>query len=180
MAEHAGDEEEARAVIDAERRRYPEARHHCSAYAVGADGAVQRSNDDGEPAGTAGTPILEAILGAGYLDVVVVVTRWFGGTLLGSGGLIRAYGGAAAEALRLAEPVRRQRVTVLTVYAGHDIAGSLAPVLHDSAQVIDTEYGAGVTFTVAASDADGLRAQIADASSGRAHVAVTGTRWMDV
>ena len=180
MAERADSEEEARAVIDAERRHHPEARHHCSAYVVGADGALQRGNDDGEPAGTAGTPILEAILGAGYRNVVVVVTRWFGGTLLGSGGLIRAYGGAAADALRLAQPLRRQRVTVLTVYAGHDIAGSLAPVLHETAQVIDTEYGAGVTFTVAASDADALCAQIADASSGRAHVAVTGTRWMDV
>src|SRR5699024_12698460 len=106
-------------------------------------GALQRGNDDGEPAGSAGTPILEAMLGAGYRNVVVVVTRWFGGTLLGSGGLIRAYGGAAADALRLAQPLRRQRVTVLTVYAGHDIADSFAAVLLDTAQVIDTAYEAG-------------------------------------
>lgn len=180
MAERAAGEEDAREVIRAERQRYPDARHHCSAYVLGSDGALQRSNDDGEPAGTAGAPILEAILGAGYRDVVVVVTRWFGGTLLGSGGLIRAYGGVAADALSMATPLRRQGVTVLTVHAGHDIAGSLAPVLHDMARVIDTEYGTDVMYTVATSDPDGLRTQIANTSSGHANVTAGGTRWMDV
>ena len=78
----------------------PEATHNCWAYRIGAE---YRSSDDGEPSGTAGRPILAAIEGQGYDQVVAVVTRWYGGIKLGAGGLVRAYGGAAAECLRSAE-----------------------------------------------------------------------------
>ena len=103
-------EEEARAVIDAARRAHHDARHHCSAFILGVDGRVERSNHDGEPSGTAGAPMLEVLRGSGLSDVVVVVTRWFGGTLLGTGGLIRAYSDAVAAALT--------HVTVHRVVAG--------------------------------------------------------------
>src|SRR5699024_12226704 len=69
-------------------------RHHCTAMVIGPEGRLQRTNDDGEPPGTAGSPMLEVLCGEGLSDVVAVVTRWFGGTLLGTGGLVRAYSAA--------------------------------------------------------------------------------------
>src|SRR5690606_33095353 len=83
-----GTEADARAVVEEMRRQHWDARHHCSAFVLGPDGALQRSSDDGEPAGTAGAPMLEVLRGHGVSDVVAVVTRWFGGVLLGAGGLV--------------------------------------------------------------------------------------------
>ncbi|MFX0538560.1 IMPACT family protein [Ornithinimicrobium sp. Y1847] len=119
------DEEAARAVVEEARATHWDARHHCSAFVLDPVGSTRRSNDDGEPAGTAGTPMLEALTHAGLTDVVAVVTRWFGGTLLGSGGLVRAYGGAVRAALEQASPLHRVRVREIDVRAGHDIAGRL-------------------------------------------------------
>src|SRR4051812_2651564 len=95
----AADEAQARQVIAAARAAHPSANHHCWAYVLGADGAVQRSSDDGEPGGTAGLPMLQMLTRRGVRCAVAVVTRWFGGTKLGAGGLARAYGGAVGEAL---------------------------------------------------------------------------------
>ena len=96
----------ARAVIAEARAAHHDARHHCSAFVLGADAMLRRSNDDGEPSGTAGRPMLDVLGGRGLSDVVVVVTRWFGGTLLGTGGLTRAYGDATAAALaEFASPI---------------------------------------------------------------------------
>jgi uncharacterized YigZ family protein len=96
----AGDEAAARGALAERMRRFHDATHNCSAWRL--RGGVQRANDDGEPGGSAGAPILAAIEGAGLVDCVVVVTRYFGGTKLGVGGLVRAYGDAAAEALATA------------------------------------------------------------------------------
>ena len=85
-----------------------DARHHCTAFVLGPDGATLRSNDDGEPSGTAGAPMLDVLRGRGLTDVVAVVARWFGGTLLGTGGLIRAYGDAASAALDVAPLLGRE------------------------------------------------------------------------
>ncbi len=92
-------EEAARGELTRVRKQYYDARHHCSAWIIGPGGENARSGDDGEPAGTAGRPILEVIRGAGVTNAMVVVTRYFGGTLLGTGGLVRAYTAAAREAL---------------------------------------------------------------------------------
>lgn len=100
-------EEEALARVEALRREHFKARHHCFAWRLGPDGARFRANDDGEPSGTAGRPILGQIDAAGLTDVAVVVVRYFGGTLLGASGLIHAYREAAAEALRAAEVVEK-------------------------------------------------------------------------
>ena len=93
---------EADAILLAEKKKYHDAKHHCSAYIIrGNDGApdIMHSSDDGEPSGTAGAPMLEVLTGAELKDVIVVVTRYFGGTLLGTGGLVRAYTDAAKAAL---------------------------------------------------------------------------------
>lgn len=93
-------EDEARSILAAREKAMWDANHHCSAWRL--RGGIARANDAGEPGGSAGAPILAAIEGAGLVDVVVIVTRWFGGTKLGVGGLVRAYGEAAALALEAA------------------------------------------------------------------------------
>lgn len=91
--------EEAASFIDSMRKKYYDARHHCSAFVIGRNKEITRCNDDGEPGGTAGKPILEVINGAEMVNTVIVVTRYFGGTLLGTGGLVRAYTEAARAGL---------------------------------------------------------------------------------
>ena len=95
----AESEEEALAFIEAMKKKYWNATHNCSAYVIGEKGQLKRCSDDGEPSGTAGKPILEVIRGAGLHNIFVVVTRYFGGTLLGTGGLVRAYTESAREGI---------------------------------------------------------------------------------
>ena len=104
----------------------PDATHNCWAYRIGGD---YRSSDDGEPAGTAGRPILAAIDGQGFDQVMVVVTRWYGGIKLGAGGLVRAYGGAAAECLRTASRRPLIAMATLDVHAGFDDMGAVHAAL---------------------------------------------------
>jgi uncharacterized YigZ family protein len=119
------DEAAADDVIATIRREFHDARHHCTAMVLGPDGQRQRSNDDGEPAGTAGAPMLAVLRGAELTDVVAVVTRYFGGTLLGAGGLVRAYGAAVHDALELARRRVRRHVEVIDIQVGHEDAGRL-------------------------------------------------------
>ncbi|SDS55740.1 IMPACT family protein [Agrococcus carbonis] len=100
-------------LVRAARRAHPDARHVCSAAVAGPHGEASRSNDDGEPASTAGAPILAAIAGRDLTDVAVLVVRWFGGVKLGTGGLVRAYGGIAADALDAAGRLARVPATEL-------------------------------------------------------------------
>lgn len=113
------------AAVAAVRREFPDARHHVTASVLGEDGATQRCHDDGEPAGTGGAPVLAALVGAGVTDVVAVVTRYFGGVLLGTGGLVRAYGGAVSQALAGASLVHRRHVDLVEVTAPVAAAGRL-------------------------------------------------------
>ncbi|WP_052666287.1 IMPACT family protein [Nitriliruptor alkaliphilus] len=117
------DLEAAAAVVAGARREFHDARHHCSAWILGPEGGQTRSNDDGEPSGTAGAPMLAVLDGAELTDVVAVVTRYFGGTLLGAGGLVRAYGQAVSTAVQEAVRVARQLVVLIEVRAPHAEAG---------------------------------------------------------
>jgi uncharacterized YigZ family protein len=121
----AADEAAADQVVAEVRRRFYDARHHCTATVLGPDGQGQRSSDDGEPSGTAGAPMLAVLRGAELTEVVAVVTRYFGGTLLGSGGLVRAYGGAVTAALGVAVRLRRRPLALRDVVVGHADAGRL-------------------------------------------------------
>lgn len=174
-------EEDARAVVEAARRRHWDARHHCSAFVLGPDGATRRSSDDGEPAGTAGAPMLEALTGRGLTDVVAVVTRWFGGTLLGTGGLIRAYSQAVAAAAGQARLVTCELRDTCTVTVSPAHAGRLEHALRASGyDVLGTSYGARdaqVRVSVPPGQAAQLTAAAAAATAGAAQVAVTGTAW---
>jgi len=119
--EHVKTEEEALAFIESMRKKYWNATHNCFAYVLGERSQVQRCSDDGEPSGTAGKPMLDVLLGEEIHDVVVVVTRYFGGTLLGTGGLVRAYSGATKEGLNASKVIvkmRGQKLSVQTDYTG--------------------------------------------------------------
>ena len=150
----------AQAVAEV-RRRWPDARHHATAVVLGPDGQRQRSSDDGEPAGTAGAPMLSVLVHAELTDVVAVVTRWFGGTLLGAGGLVRAYGGTLTDALDRAQRLRREHVLLLEVTAPIALAGRLGHALHQLAEVHHLDLGPGVysphqvTFPVTAPQEQG-------------------------
>ncbi|PPK97971.1 putative YigZ family protein [Kineococcus xinjiangensis] len=113
----------ADAAVAAVRAELTGAGHHCTAAVLGLDGAEQRSGDDGEPAGTAGAPMLAALRASGLSGLVAVVSRWFGGTLLGTGGLVRAYGGAVSHALEQAPVLRRRAAERVLLTAGHAAAG---------------------------------------------------------
>lgn len=170
-------EGEARAFIDEVRRRHHDARHHCTAFVIGPDAMLRRSNDDGEPSGTAGAPMLEVLSRRELSDVVVVVTRWFGGTLLGAGGLVRAYGEATAAALDAAGVVRRELRQVMQVVAMPADAGALDNRLRSLGYVTDVHYGARVTFMVSVVDSEEFEQQVAVASTGRAQVTAVGVTW---
>jgi uncharacterized YigZ family protein len=173
-------EEAARAVVEAARRQHWEARHHCSAFLLGPDGAIARSSDDGEPSGTAGAPMLEVLRGAEVSDTVAVVTRWFGGVLLGAGGLVRAYGDAVREALDAAGTLRRDLVTEVALDLPHADAGRVEGELRQrGVEVLDSTWGADVRLLLGTTDPDRLDAVVAELTSGSGAPLPVGTRWVD-
>ncbi|MGV9309013.1 YigZ family protein [Nonomuraea sp. NPDC003727] len=165
---------EAAAAFIAERRRlHPGATHNCTAYVIGQ--RLQKGDDDGEPGGTAGTPMVQALVGRGFNDVVAVVTRYFGGVLLGAGGLVRAYGSAVTETLDRVEPVRMVPARLVRVSVGHELAGRVENALRASAYPVrEAGYGAEASFAVAVGQdqVDVFTAWVATLTAGRAAVAV--------
>ena len=148
------------------------ATHNCWAYRVGPE---YRSSDDGEPSGTAGRPILAAIEGQGYDQVVVVVTRWYGGIKLGAGGLVRAYGGAAAECLRRAERRALVAMSEAVVVCQFDDLGSVHAALDSwAAEKLSEEFhenGVTLRLRVPAARLDALKSHLRDATRNRVRIA---------
>ena len=165
LLRRAPDEEAARTLLAEARREHHAARHHCSAWIVGADRDLQRSSDDGEPSGTAGAPMLAVLNGhprgpggEALSDVAAVVVRWFGGVLLGAGGLVRAYSDAVSAALDDAPLVVRERVLLRRVAVDHAGAGRLGHELRRTDVVVrGVEHAAdGATIVVGvAPESDG-------------------------
>ena len=177
----AADEEAARVVVEEMRRTHGDARHHCSAFVLGPDRALERSSDDGEPAGTAGAPMLEVLRGSEVSDVVAVVTRWFGGTLLGAGGLVRAYGDATRAALDAAGTLRRVLLHEATVVLPHADAGRVESELRSrGVTVLDTSYAAEVSLRVGLADPGPLDGWVAELTGGRVVARPAGQRGGDV
>lgn len=176
------DEDGARAVVAAQRRAHPAARHHCSAFVLGPDGRLRRSSDDGEPAGTAGAPMLEVLVGAGVSDVVAVVTRYFGGVLLGAGGLVRAYSDAVRECLHGAGTVRRRLARELAVTVEHAAAGRLEHDLRArGTEVTGVDYAdrATVRLSVPVADVAGTQRFVAEHTGGAGQVRLGDQVWVD-
>ncbi|TCT20461.1 putative YigZ family protein [Melghiribacillus thermohalophilus] len=130
-------EEEAQAFIQAIKKKHHDATHNCSAYMIGENDQIQKANDDGEPSGTAGIPILEVLKKKQLKDTAVVVTRYFGGIKLGAGGLIRAYSRATSEALQMTGIVRRQLMKQIIVESDYALLGKLENELRSSSYIID-------------------------------------------
>lgn len=173
-------EEAARALVAALRKEHWDARHHCSAFVLGPDSALQRSSDDGEPAGTAGAPMLEVLRGAGVSDVAAVVTRWFGGTLLGAGGLVRAYGDAVRVALAEAGTLRRDLVTEFAISLDHGSAGRVESELRARGLVVlDSAYGDRVRLVVGSTAPDSVGPLVAEVTAGAATAERVGEGWVD-
>lgn len=157
----------ATAFIATLRKEHWAATHNCSALRLGPDGGIQRSSDDGEPAGTAGVPMLEVLIRRDLTDTVAVVTRWFGGTKLGAGGLVRAYGRAVSEAVDAVGTLRRVRHRTFTFTTPHADAGRLQNALHTAGHPIaDIAYGRDAVFTVHVVDADRFVAWLAGQTGG--------------
>jgi len=152
----------------------PDATHNCWAYRIGGD---YRSSDDGEPAGTAGRPILAAINGQGFDQVMVVVTRWYGGIKLGAGGLVRAYGGAAAECLRTAPRQPLVAMAMLELHAGFEDIGTVHAALTVNGAEKRAETflvdGVRVQLSLPADRVDALKARLRDATRDRVRI-ITG------
>jgi uncharacterized YigZ family protein len=140
-------EEEARARIEVTRKRYWDANHNCTAWVIGPGQKLQRSSDDGEPSGTAGIPMLEVLKRRSITDTVAVVTRYFGGIMLGAGGLIRAYGQAVSGAIDEIGVVERKPLSVQTLVTSYDDAGRIENAIRASDfPLSDVAYGSHVTF----------------------------------
>jgi uncharacterized YigZ family protein len=137
------DEAAARGALEEIRRRFPNATHHCWAWRLGCD-ARERASDDGEPAGTAGRPILQVLRGAEISDVLAVVVRWFGGTKLGKGGLARAYSGAARVALEGIPTIERFARKELWVEVPYSKLGAVKRLIHPpEVEIGERRYGEG-------------------------------------
>ncbi len=142
-------ESEATGFIQSIKKKHWDATHNCSAYVVGENNGAQKANDDGEPSGTAGVPILEVIKKQCLRDVVIVVTRYFGGIKLGAGGLIRAYGSCASEGLRHVTIVERQLMQIVHVTVDYTLLGRMENELHQAGyQIGQTLFTENVTIEV--------------------------------
>lgn len=162
-------EAEALAFVDGVKKKYPDARHHVYAYVL-RDNSIMRFTDDREPQGTAGMPVLDAIRKNGCTDTVIVVTRYFGGTLLGTGGLVRAYTAAAIGALKNSEIVEYDVYTELSVVVGYPDYQKLAPIFTKNGfRIADSRFAVEVEIvgTVKKSAAECLIDELVQATGGR-------------
>ncbi|MGO2519170.1 MAG: IMPACT family protein [Microbacterium sp.] len=164
---------EADRIIAAIRKRAWDAAHNCTAMITGLDGEQARSSDDGEPSGTAGVPMLEVLRQRGLTDVVVIVTRYFGGTKLGAGGLVRAYSSAVSEALDRAALVKREVLTQVRIDVSHAEVGRFDNLLREwagrhGATLGEPHYGAvaSLELWVPPNELGVLEADLAAASAG--------------
>lgn len=164
-------EEAAVAFINEIKTRHWNASHNVYAYSINGDTLIQRFSDDGEPSGTAGMPVLEVIRRIGLQNVVVVVTRYFGGTLLGASGLIRAYSHGASLGLEAAEIVTRKLCVNICIMLEYTLFGKLQNMLMTNNNIIkDTQYGQDVELTVLieVGNEEALIKEIVDNTNGRA------------
>lgn len=164
-------EEEARAVLEAFRVADPNATHHCSAWRI-ATPNIERAHDDGEPSGSAGRPILSQLQGRDVVDAIAVVTRYYGGTKLGVGGLVRAYGAAAAAALDAADLVERVERSSLRLHHGYEDSARVEQVLARFEATTTADFGAAVLREVElpAAAVDPCIVALRDATAGRIRI----------
>lgn len=185
LATRTTSEAQAREFIASRRALYPDARHHCSAFIIANPGATptERSNDDGEPSGTAGKPMLEVLRGSQIFDVTVVVTRYFGGTLLGTGGLVRAYSQATTQALEQLSLCRRSQQYLWQLRAPVAEAGRIEAELRaGGANIVQTRWESQATIELASAVANPteLAALVANVTRGQGRLEAAGTKILEL
>ncbi|MCD8018196.1 MAG: YigZ family protein [Clostridiales bacterium] len=169
--------DEAQEFIEETKKRYWDARHNCSAFSIGTEHPLTRCSDDGEPGGTAGKPILEVILGSGISNVVIVVTRYFGGTLLGTGGLVRAYTEAAKAGIAHAVIIEKIPGVRMVLEMEYTDLGKIQYILAQNHIVTEeTEYTDRVTVHVIFpdDDKDKLGSLLTEGTGGRVRMREDG------
>lgn len=141
-------EEDAKAFVQKIKKEHPNATHHCYAFVIGEQNELQRSNDDGEPSGTAGVPMLECLMHNDMQDIVAVTVRYFGGVKLGAGGLIRAYSKSVSTALKSAVITKKEEMQKYTITFSYDLIGKIDHYLRShNIIVLDKVYEETVTYT---------------------------------
>ena len=174
------DEETALQFIEATKKKYWDARHNCSAYTIGLNHELERCSDDGEPQKTAGRPMLDVLLNEGIHNVCVVVTRYFGGILLGTGGLVRAYQSATKAGLENSTIIMKQfgrKIRIVTDYNG---IGKIQYIVASAGYtMLSTDYTEVVTayVLVKPSEQESLIKKVTEATSGRAEISVEEELW---
>ncbi len=178
----ADTEEKALRFLEEMRKKYSDATHNVYAYVID-ENNIFRYSDDNEPSGTAGMPVLDTIRKAGLVDCAVVVTRYFGGTLLGTGGLVHAYGSAAREGLLAARVVERRLSAIITVTVDYTTSGKVSYFLKENEYFIEnTVYENEVTYFVLVQKADTERVEkaITELTSAKAIIKIVGTKYVDI
>ena len=164
-------EEEAEEYITAVKKKYWDARHNCYAYSIGKNREFTRCSDDGEPSGTAGRPMLDVILGEDIYNVAVVVTRYFGGVLLGTGGLVRAYSKAGQEGLAGSLVIEKKKGISLKVTTDYTGIGKIQYIAGErQIPILDSEYTDKVVLKLLVPDAEteAVQKAITEGTNGRA------------
>ncbi|WP_411953917.1 YigZ family protein [Alkalibacillus sp. S2W] len=175
-------EDEAQAFINQIKKEHASATHNCSAYMIGEQNLIQKAQDDGEPSGTAGVPMLEVLKQMDMKDTTVVVTRYFGGIKLGAGGLIRAYSNATSEAIRAVGAVRRSLMQNVIIQAGYGMLGKLENELRAHDYLIETiDYAEAVTFHVLVpiSDAEDFKGWMINLTSDQVTIKDGETQYVE-
>lgn len=168
-------EQEALSFIDAIKKKHPQATHNCSCYLIGEHDSIQKANDDGEPSGTAGVPMLEVLKKQHLKDTVVVVTRYFGGIKLGGGGLIRAYGKATTEGIDAAKVVERKMHALMKVSVDYTWLGKVENEVRSSQytlEKIDYLEAVDVFVYVEKKDVDTFTNWMTELTNGQAKIVV--------
>ncbi|MDY7042858.1 MULTISPECIES: YigZ family protein [unclassified Virgibacillus] len=176
-------EEAAQSFIQEIKKKHHDATHNCSAYLVGEHDQIQKANDDGEPSGTAGVPILEVLKKQHLKDTVVVVTRYFGGIKLGAGGLIRAYGSTTSQAIKTTGVVKRQRMQGFSVTVDYTQSGKLEHEIRRSKYRLERiNYSDKVEFVVFVEigQEEEFKETIVDLTSDQAVMTPTNTIYMEI
>lgn len=176
-------EEQAREFVATIKKKHFDARHNCSAWVLGADSSQQKSNDDGEPGGTAGNPILEAIKQQGLTNIVVVVTRYFGGIKLGAGGLIRAYSHTATLGLEATPQVAIKPVCLIAAQLDYPLLGTVENWIRtEGLRSTPAEYADKVTvkLLVEPQDVEKIRTDLINLTAARCHITVAPPEYMAV
>lgn len=177
------DTDEAEYFLGIVRRKYRDATHNVYAYTIGLNNKIQRFSDDGEPSGTAGRPVLEVIKANNLQNVLIVVTRYFGGTLLGAGGLVRAYSESAAIGIKNSGVIRKVNCDIYEIVINYDILGKLQWEFEQrNIRILDADYAENVKIKacIPKSFMCDLEQLVLNITSGTAQIQLTGSCFIAV